>query len=64
MITFDAPWLVVQHTSELLMKLTRNVVINGIQFVAALKHILQDMSELGPHTSIVHITPNTATRYT
>jgi len=46
------------------MKLTRNVVIYQIGFVVALEYLLQGASEVGKHTSIIHITPNMATHYT
>ncbi|KAN0085866.1 hypothetical protein V8E55_007000, partial [Tylopilus felleus] len=62
-LAFDAPHLITVLTSELLMKLTRNVVVHQIDFVVALKYLLQDISELGKYTSILHITSNAVACY-
>ena len=63
MLAFDTARLLTITTSELLMMLTRNVIINGFKFTQTLKFLLQDMSELGRHTSIIHFTSEGMTQY-
>jgi hypothetical protein len=46
-----------------LTKVTKSVVIHGFDFVEALEHTLKQCSVMGKHTGVVHITPNSATKY-
>lgn len=62
-LAFDAPYLVILHTTGLLLKLTRNVVVHHIDFVTALEHLLWNKMKLDMHTELVHITPDIATCY-
>ena len=62
-LAFDAARLVTSHATGLLMKLSRNMLVHQIGFAVALKHLLQDESELGMHTRMVHITPNVVMCY-
>ena len=62
-LAFDTTHLVTSYATGLLMKLSRNVLVHQIDFATALKHFLQDESELGMHTGVVHITPDIITHY-
>lgn len=62
-MAFDAPRLVVANTAHLLMRLTKDVVVQEIGFGQALESMLPDFSQLGHHTGIIHVTPSSATKY-
>lgn len=63
-LAFDAPHLQALTTAELLMRLTRGTVIHGYQFIKCLEESLQEVGELGRHSSILHFHQGTTTRYT
>ncbi|KAG9309034.1 hypothetical protein JVU11DRAFT_11030 [Chiua virens] len=63
-LAFDAPHLQALTTAELLMRLTRGIVVHGYDFVKCLEENLQEVSELGRHSAVLHFHQGTVTRYT
>ena len=62
-IAFSAKHLTAINTIDLLTKVTKSVVIHGFEFVKALEHTLKQCFVMGRHTGLVHITPDSATKY-
>jgi hypothetical protein len=62
-LAFDAERLSTLNIADLLMKVTKSVVIHGYSFVKALEHAIKECAALGKHTNILHITPSDVTRY-
>lgn len=62
-IAFDAPRLILDHTSELVSRTMKSVVVHDIEFGKSLERILGDMTHLGRHSAIIHITPESVLRY-
>lgn len=63
-LAFDAPRLQSITTAELLMRVTKSTVINGSGFANALELHIQESSQLGLHSSILHFHDAHVTRYT
>lgn len=62
-LAFDAEHLTTINTVDLLSKITQSVVIHGFNFTEALQHTLRETFRLGRHTNVLHITPESVTRY-
>ncbi|KAF8141807.1 hypothetical protein EV363DRAFT_1443744 [Boletus edulis] len=62
-LAFDANHLSPIITADLLMKITKSVVIHGFRFVQALEYGLQECITLGRHTGIVHFADTVVTKY-
>jgi hypothetical protein len=48
---------------DLVMKVTKSLVINGYDFHNSLDHSIRLCVEMGKHTGVIHITPSTAQKY-
>ncbi|KAG8215296.1 hypothetical protein J3R82DRAFT_8885 [Butyriboletus roseoflavus] len=53
-LTFDVKYLSTMNTMDLLMKVTKSVIIHSFEFSQALEHFLKQCMTLGRHTSIIH----------
>jgi hypothetical protein len=62
-LAFDSPHLTTFNTAGLLSATTRKVVINNIEFSAALERTLRDCSDLGRHSNVWHLGSQHATKY-
>jgi hypothetical protein len=49
--------------ANLLMEVTKSVIIHGFEFAESLEHVLKESSALGRHTNILHFTPFRVTKY-
>ncbi|KAG9310731.1 hypothetical protein JVU11DRAFT_9335 [Chiua virens] len=63
-LAFDAAHLQAVTVSELLIRLTLGTVIMGHEFVKCLESNLQEMGDLGRHSSILHFHQDQVIRYT
>lgn len=54
-LAFDAPHLSPVKTVDLLMNVTKSVVLHNFTFVDALEHSLKNATDLGKHSAIIHI---------
>ncbi|KAN0082881.1 hypothetical protein V8E55_008676, partial [Tylopilus felleus] len=62
-VAFDAPRLQTTSMAELLARLTKRVVLYGLNFTKVIEDILPDMSDLGCHSSIIHFVDGKVVQY-